>query len=69
VLFYQTFLDLFQNVKEKLGCLDIVCNNAGIGGETHPLWEKAVDVNMVTMHETFWQGIASPLVWCNSTKH
>ncbi|XP_048732227.1 15-hydroxyprostaglandin dehydrogenase [NAD(+)]-like [Ostrea edulis] len=42
----QQMENLFQSVKEKLGCLDIVCNNAGIGGETHPLWEKAVDVNL-----------------------
>lgn len=42
----QPMENLFQSVKEKFGCLDIVCNNAGLGGETYPLWEKAVDVNL-----------------------
>lgn len=40
-------LDLFKSVKERFGCLDIVCNNAGVGGEVYPLWERTVDVNVV----------------------
>lgn len=40
-------LDLFKSVNERFGCLDIVCNNAGVGGEVYPLWERTVDVNVV----------------------
>lgn len=45
--FVYCHLDLFKKVKETFGCLDIVCNNAGIGGEVYPLWEKTIDVNLV----------------------
>ncbi|KAL3859284.1 hypothetical protein ACJMK2_009510 [Sinanodonta woodiana] len=38
--------NLFQNAKEAFGCLDIVVNNAGIGGEFAPMWEKVIDVNI-----------------------
>lgn len=42
----QPMENLFKKVKETFGCLDIVCNNAGIGGEVYPLWEKTIDVNL-----------------------
>ncbi|KAL5022814.1 hypothetical protein ScPMuIL_001969 [Solemya velum] len=37
---------LFSTVKEKFGPINILCNNAGIGGEAFPLWEKVVDINV-----------------------
>ncbi|KAK3086703.1 hypothetical protein FSP39_022202 [Pinctada imbricata] len=37
---------LFRCTKETFGNIDIVCNNAGIGGEKPPLWGKVVDVNV-----------------------
>lgn len=45
--FVYCYLDLFKKVKEIFGCLDIVCNNVGIGGEVYLLWEKMIDVNLV----------------------
>lgn len=75
-------LDLFKSVKERFGCLDIVCNNAGVGGEVYPLWERTVDVNVVknvhvlhvlfklliSMEPNIWMPIS--LVWNrNSIDH
>ncbi|XP_069113958.1 15-hydroxyprostaglandin dehydrogenase [NAD(+)]-like [Argopecten irradians] len=40
---------LFKATKERYGQIDIVCNNAGTGGETYPQWEKVVDVNIKGM--------------------
>ncbi|XP_005103971.2 15-hydroxyprostaglandin dehydrogenase [NAD(+)] [Aplysia californica] len=37
--------ETFQTIKERLGGLDIVINNAGIGSEFNG-WEKTVDVNV-----------------------
>lgn len=53
------YLDLFKKVKETFGCLDIVCNNAGIGGEVYPLWEKAIDVNLVKKLRTLLWNVLS----------
>lgn len=38
----------FRSTKEKFGRLDVVINNAGIGGETTS-WERTVDVNLKGM--------------------
>ncbi|CAG2250640.1 HPGD [Mytilus edulis] len=38
----------FKSTKEKFGRLDVVINNAGIGGETTS-WERTVDVNLKGM--------------------
>ncbi|XP_060081872.1 15-hydroxyprostaglandin dehydrogenase [NAD(+)]-like [Ylistrum balloti] len=40
---------LFKATKERYGRIDIVCNNAGMGGESYPQWEKVVDVNIKGM--------------------
>lgn len=39
--------EAFQQAKDKFGTIDIVVNNAGIGGESDDKWEKVVDVNVV----------------------
>ncbi|KAL4234974.1 hypothetical protein ACF0H5_006615 [Mactra antiquata] len=36
----------FKRTKDTFGGIDIVVNNAGIGGETDDMWEKVVDVNV-----------------------
>ncbi|XP_071082029.1 15-hydroxyprostaglandin dehydrogenase [NAD(+)]-like [Haliotis cracherodii] len=36
----------FRLVREKFGGLDIMCNNAGVGGESCDMWEKTVDINL-----------------------
>ncbi|XP_033754831.1 15-hydroxyprostaglandin dehydrogenase [NAD(+)]-like [Pecten maximus] len=41
--------ELFKATKDRYGRIDIVCNNAGMGGETYPQWEKVVDVNIKGM--------------------
>ena len=61
-------LDLFKSVNERFGCLDIVCNNAGVGGEVYPLWERTVDVNVVknvhVLHVLFKLMISmKPNIW------
>ena len=42
-----TLAGAFTKVKEELGQLDIVCNNAGILDESQ--WRKCVDVNLVSL--------------------
>ena len=37
----------FKATKETFGSLDIVVNNAGVGGETDDNWERCIDINMV----------------------
>ena len=37
---------MFAKMKETLGSLDIVCNNAGIVNETD--WEKLLSINLVS---------------------
>ena len=39
----------FQMAKSSFGRLDIVVNNAGIGGEHGDLWDICVDINLVWM--------------------
>ncbi|OWF48049.1 15-hydroxyprostaglandin dehydrogenase [NAD(+)]-like [Mizuhopecten yessoensis] len=41
--------ELFKATKDRYGRIDIVCNNAGMGGETYPQWEQVVDVNIKGM--------------------
>ncbi|CAL1528934.1 unnamed protein product [Lymnaea stagnalis] len=36
----------FEAIKHKLGGLDIVINNAGVGGEMEDTWERTVDINV-----------------------
>lgn len=40
--------DFFKRTKERFGALDIVINNAGIGGE-RTNWERTIDVNLKGM--------------------
>jgi len=40
--------DAFKQTKESFGAVDIVVNNAGIGGESDDKWESVVDVNVVS---------------------
>ncbi|KAH3773272.1 15-hydroxyprostaglandin dehydrogenase [NAD(+)]-like [Dreissena polymorpha] len=40
------FEAVFKQTKEAFGGIDIVVNNAGIGGETDEKWEQTVNVNM-----------------------
>ena len=40
-------IDAFKKTIETFGGLDIVVNNAGVGGEADDNWERCVDVNMV----------------------
>ncbi|XP_046549855.1 15-hydroxyprostaglandin dehydrogenase [NAD(+)]-like [Haliotis rubra] len=40
---------VFQQVRDRFGGLDIMCNNAGIGGESREMWEKTVDINLKGM--------------------
>ncbi|XP_053401488.1 15-hydroxyprostaglandin dehydrogenase [NAD(+)]-like isoform X1 [Mercenaria mercenaria] len=40
------FEEAFKRTKEVFGGIDIVVNNAGIGGESDDKWERVVDVNM-----------------------
>ena len=35
----------FQRTKEEFGCIDIVCNNAGITNEDN--WRLTLDINLV----------------------
>lgn len=40
------FEEAFKRTKEEFGGIDIVVNNAGIGGESDDKWESVIDVNM-----------------------
>lgn len=40
------FEGAFKKTKEVFGGIDIVVNNAGIGGESDDKWEHVIDVNM-----------------------
>lgn len=46
VVSQKEFEDAFRRTKEEFGGIDIVVNNAGIGGESDDMWEKVIDVNM-----------------------
>lgn len=39
-------VEAFDMVKSTFGRLDIVVNNAGIGGEGPDVWEKCIDINL-----------------------
>lgn len=39
--------ETFAETKETFGGINIVVNNAGIGGEADDRWESVIDVNMV----------------------
>ncbi|XP_033124750.1 15-hydroxyprostaglandin dehydrogenase [NAD(+)]-like [Anneissia japonica] len=43
----QQFEGAFSEVQNRFGQIDIVCNNAGIGGEDN--WEKLVEVNLIAV--------------------
>jgi NAD(P)-dependent dehydrogenase (short-subunit alcohol dehydrogenase family) len=47
VYIYLFFSEAFKRTKEEFGGIDIVVNNAGIGGESDDKWESVIDVNMV----------------------
>lgn len=40
------FSDTFKKTKETFGSIDIVVNNAGVGGEADHNWEQTIDVNV-----------------------
>ena len=41
--------ETFKKTKETFGGIDIVVNNAGVGGEADDNWERCIDVNMVSL--------------------
>ncbi|WAR11922.1 PGDH-like protein, partial [Mya arenaria] len=42
----EQFEEAFRRTREVLGGLDIVVNNAGVGGETDDKWEAVIDINL-----------------------
>ena len=59
---------MFKRTKEAFGGIDIVVNNAGIGGETDENWEQTVDVNMVRCWDRLTVDLSltkyAPIRWC-----
>ncbi|XP_028305195.1 15-hydroxyprostaglandin dehydrogenase [NAD(+)] isoform X2 [Gouania willdenowi] len=47
--------DIFQQIVEKFGRLDIVINNAGINNEKH--WEKTININLTSLIKGTYLGL------------
>ena len=46
---FSVISEAFKKTKETYGGIDIVVNNAGVGGEADDNWERCIDVNMVSL--------------------
>ena len=41
--------EAFERTKDRFGGLHIVCNNAGIGAGCEDMWEKMIEINLVSI--------------------
>lgn len=64
---YFQFAAAFKKTKETFGGIDIVVNNAGVGGENDDNWERCIDINMVGNCSNILNPLISELLYFNTS--